>query len=181
MIYYSGSDSRLWWSPGPFYESYSWNKNKSLWTFTHFITQTHKSVSVLYLWLDSYPRQWSPPYQSRTLWHLGFCPAHSNLTPLESRHPDQFLTRGWSYVVDTITCPSILYPLLLLLFSCPVVSNSLWPYQLQHTRPPCHSPSPRVWSNSCPLHQWCHTAISSSDTLFFCPQPFPASRTFPVN
>ena len=46
---------------------------------------------------------------------------------------------------------------------------------LQHTRPPCPSPSPRVCPSSCPLHQYCHPTISSPDALFsFCPQSFPA-------
>ena len=70
----------------------------------------------------------------------------------------------------------------LLFFSRPIVSDSLWCHGLQHTRPPCPSPSPKVCLNSCPLHQWCHPAISSSDTLFtFCPQSFPASGTFPMS
>ena len=65
--------------------------------------------------------------------------------------------------------------------SRPVVSDSLWPYGLQHVRPPCPSPSPEVCPSSCPLHQWCHPAISSSGTLFsFCPQSFTASGTFPM-
>ena len=52
----------------------------------------------------------------------------------------------------------------------------------QHARPPCPSPSPRVHPSSCPLHRWCHPAISSSDTLFsFCPQSFPAPRSFPMS
>ena len=71
---------------------------------------------------------------------------------------------------------------LLLLFSCPVVSDSLWPHGLQHARPPCPSSSPRVCSSPCSLHQWCHTAISSSDTIFsFCPQSLPALGTFPMS
>ena len=66
-----------------------------------------------------------------------------------------------------------------LLFSCPVVSDSLLPQGLPHTRPPCPSPSPKVCPSSRPLHWWCHPAISSSDALFsFCPQSFPASGTF---
>ena len=70
----------------------------------------------------------------------------------------------------------------LLFFSHPAVSDSLRPHGLQHTRPPRSSPSPEVCPVSCPLHQWCHPAISSSDTLFsFCPQSFPASGTFPVS
>ena len=72
--------------------------------------------------------------------------------------------------------------LLLLLFSRPVVSDSLWPHGLQPTRRPCSSPSPKVCPNSCPLHRRCHPAISFSDTLFsFCPQSSPASGTFTVS
>ena len=48
-------------------------------------------------------------------------------------------------------------------------------------QPPCPSPSPEFCPSSCPLHWWCHPAISSSDTLFFCPQCFPESGTFPKN
>ena len=47
-------------------------------------------------------------------------------------------------------------------FSRSVVSNSLWPHGLQHARPPCPSPTPRVYSNSCSLSRWCHPTISSS-------------------
>ena len=47
-------------------------------------------------------------------------------------------------------------------FSRSVVSNSLWSHGLQHTRPPCPSPAPRIYSNSRPLSQWCHPTISSS-------------------
>ena len=63
----------------------------------------------------------------------------------------------------------------------PIVSNSLQPHGLQHTRPPCPSLSPGVCPSSCSLHQWCHPAISSSEILFsFCPWRFPASGTFPM-
>ena len=66
-------------------------------------------------------------------------------------------------------------------FSCSVVSNSLWPHELQHTRPPCPSPTLRVYSNSCPSSQWCHPAISSSVVPFSsCPQSLPASESFPM-
>ena len=66
-----------------------------------------------------------------------------------------------------------------LLFSCPVVSDSLRPHGVQHTRPPCPSPSPKVCPSSCPLHWWCHPTILSSDPLFsFCLQSFPASNFF---
>ena len=66
-------------------------------------------------------------------------------------------------------------------FSHSVVSNSLRPHELQHTRPPCLSPTPRVYPNSCPLSRWCHSDISSSVVPFSsCPQSFPESGSFPV-
>ena len=53
---------------------------------------------------------------------------------------------------------------------------------LQHARPPCPSPTPGVYSNSCPLSQWCHPTISSSVIPFSsCPQSFPASESFPMS
>ena len=68
------------------------------------------------------------------------------------------------------------------LFTHLVVSDSLRPRGLQHTRPPCPSPSPVICPSSYSLPQWCHPAISSSDALFsFCPQSLPASGTFPVS
>ena len=55
------------------------------------------------------------------------------------------------------------------------MADSLWPHGLQHTRPPCPSPTPRVYPNSCPLSRWCHPTISSSVIPFSsCPQSFPA-------
>ena len=64
-------------------------------------------------------------------------------------------------------------------FSYSVVSDSLWPHGLQHPRPPCPSPNPGAYSNSCPLIQWCHPTISSSVTPFSsCFQSFPASGSF---
>ena len=62
------------------------------------------------------------------------------------------------------------------------MSNSLWPHGLQHARPPCPSPTPRVYPNSCPLSWWCHPTTSSSVVPFSsCPQSFPASRSFPLS
>ena len=67
-------------------------------------------------------------------------------------------------------------------FSRSVVSSSLQPHGLQHERPPCPSPTPGVYSNSCPLSQWCHKTISSSVVpLSSHPQSFPASGAFQVN
>ena len=59
---------------------------------------------------------------------------------------------------------------------------TLRPHESQHARPPCLSPAPRVHSDSCPLSQWCHPAISSSVVPFSsCPQTFPASESFPMS
>ena len=67
-------------------------------------------------------------------------------------------------------------------FSCSVVSNSLWPHEPQHARAPCPSPIPGVYTNSCPLSQWCHPTISSSVVPFSsCPQSFQASRSFQMS
>ena len=67
-------------------------------------------------------------------------------------------------------------------FSCSVVSDSLWPHELQHARLPCPSSTPEVYSNSCPLSWWCHPTISSSVIPFSsCPQSFPASGSFQMS
>ena len=67
-------------------------------------------------------------------------------------------------------------------FGRSVVSDSLRPHESQHTRPPCPSPTPGVYSTSCPLSRWCHPAISSSVVPFSsCPQCFPASGSFPMS
>ena len=67
-------------------------------------------------------------------------------------------------------------------FSRSVVSDSLWSHELQHTRPPCPSPTPGVHLNPCPSSRWCHQAISSSVVSFsFCPQSFPASGSLPMS
>ena len=62
-----------------------------------------------------------------------------------------------------------------------VVPDSLWPHGLQHARPSCLSPIPRVYPNSCPLNQWCHPTISSSVIPFSCLQSFPASGSFQMS
>ena len=68
------------------------------------------------------------------------------------------------------------FPLVLL------VSNSLWPHEPQHARPPCPSPTPGVHPDPCPLSWWCHPTISSSFITFSsCPQSFPASGSFPMS
>ena len=67
-------------------------------------------------------------------------------------------------------------------FSYSVVSNSLWPHEPQHARPPCPSPTPRFYLNSHPLSQWCHPTISSSVVPFSSQlQSFPASGSFQMS
>ena len=67
-------------------------------------------------------------------------------------------------------------------FSYSVMSDSLWPHELQHARPPCPSTTPRVYPNSYPLSRWCHPTISSSVVpLSSCPQSFPALGSFPMS
>ena len=67
-------------------------------------------------------------------------------------------------------------------FSHSVVSDSLWPHEPQHARPPCPLPTPGVYPNPCPLSRWCHPTISSSVAPFSsCPQSFPASGSFPMS
>ena len=63
-----------------------------------------------------------------------------------------------------------------------VMSDSLQPHELLHARPPCPSPTPRVYPNSCPLSRWCHPTISSSVVAFSsCLQSFPASGSFQMS
>ena len=66
-------------------------------------------------------------------------------------------------------------------FSRSVVSDSLWPHELQHIRPPCPSPTPGVYSDQCRLSWWCHPAISSSVVPFSRLQSFPASGSFQMS
>ena len=73
-------------------------------------------------------------------------------------------------------------PLSSVQFTCSVVSYFLRPQEMQHARPPCPSPAPRVYPNWCPLSQWCHPTISSSVVPFSsCLQSFPALRSFPMS
>ena len=66
-------------------------------------------------------------------------------------------------------------------FSRSVVSDSLWPHEPQHSRPPCPSPTPGVHPNPRPSSRWCHPIISSSVDPFSCLQSFPASGSFQIS
>ena len=75
-----------------------------------------------------------------------------------------------------------MYDIVLVQFGRSVLSDSLWSHWLQRARPPCPSPTPGDYSNSCPLSRWCHPTISSSVVPFSsCPQSFPASESFQMS
>ena len=94
-------------------------------------------------------------------------PSLTDLKRVDSQVCSDFYLLGWFSSVQ---------------FSCSVISDSLWPHELQHTSPPCPSPTLGVYPNSCPLCRWCHPTISSSVTPFSsCPQSFPASGSFQMN
>ena len=77
--------------------------------------------------------------------------------------------------------PKCSFPLVLVRFSLSVMSNSLWPHGLQHTRPPCPSPTPGVYTNSGPLSWWYPTISSSVVPFSSCFQSFPASGSFQMS
>ena len=82
---------------------------------------------------------------------------------------------NWRNISSALGCFSVQ-------FSRSVVSDSLQPHEPQLVRPPCPSPTPRVYSDSCPLSRWCHPTISSLVVPFSsCLQSFPASGSFPMS
>ena len=94
--------------------------------------------------------------------------------------------RGWKSEIVTLLPNPVLDSLvasvlLSVQFSRSVVSESLRPHGLQHARPLCPSPAPRVYSNSCPSSWWCHPIISSSVPFSSCLQSLPASRSFQMS
>ena len=120
-------------------------------------------------------------------WRLGLKePLHFHLHPLIMPLP------SCKYISSSQHCicceDPILYPQHLEegrvsgQFGHSVVSDSLQPHGLQHTRPPCPSPTPGAYSNSCPSGWWCHPTISSSVVPFSsCLQSFPGSGSFPMS
>ena len=109
-----------------------------------------------------------------TLWTVNH--GLSILWRLESRSNQNTSQKASTYLVLRKHVSNLME---LSLFSFPVMSNNLRPHGLQHARLPCPSPSPGVCSNSCPLSQWCHPAISSScHPLLLLPPIFPSIRVF---
>ena len=85
-------------------------------------------------------------------------------------------------ILCTSMSSNVYYQINSVQLSCSVVSDSLLPHGLQHTRPPCASPTPVVYPNPCPLSWWCHPTISSSVVPFSsCLQSFPASWSFQMS
>ena len=85
-------------------------------------------------------------------------------------------------IYKRVNCFTFISPFSSAQFSHSVVSDSFRPHGLEHSRPPCPSPTPRIYSNSCPLSQWCHPTISFSAVPFSsCLQCFPASVSFPMS
>ena len=86
--------------------------------------------------------------------------------------------RDWTQV----SCIAGRFFIITVQFSRSVMSDSLWPHELQHARPPCPSPTPWAHPNSYPLSRWCHPNISSSVVPFSsCPQSFPESGSFQMS
>ena len=129
--------------------------------------------------LDSFPSQKIQSklrrvtWKSSTIWfphylHFLLLPGQCLLCPLDTV---PFLNpRPGSQVPRSMAFPTKVWPEQdahsLVQFSHSVVFNSSQPHGLQHTRPPCPSPTPRIYSNSCLLSQWCHPTISSSFVPF---------------
>ena len=88
------------------------------------------------------------------------------------------MAKSFLCLLENVTTLLISYQFSSVTQLCP----TLRPHELQHTRPPCPSPSPGVHSNSCSSSRWCHPAISSSVVPFSsCPQSLPASESFPMS
>ena len=134
------------------------------------------------------------PYKGKhASWHF---PKVENLHPYENLHTNVYIsfTDIWQNMEEakmsfrrwmdktTVVHPKWNIQFSSVQFSHSVVSDSLRPYELQHARPPCPSPTPRVHSESHPSSQWCHPANSSSVIPFSsCPQSQPASESFPMS
>ena len=122
------------------------------------------------------------PYDITYMWNLKYGTnelIYKTEADSQMQRSDVWLPRGWGRERDGL---GIWGWFSSVQFSHSVMSNSLWPHESQHARPPCPSPTPGVHSNLRPSSRWCHPAISSSVVPFSsCPQPLPASGSFPVS
>ena len=111
------------------------------------------------------------------------CNYHLCLVPKCCHHPLKTFKEGshvgfWTHKNEPVTTVLPFQGSVKFSFSHSVVSDSLWPHGLQHARPPCLSPTPGIYSNSCPTSRWCHPTISSSVIPFSLLQSYPVSRFF---
>ena len=103
-------------------------------------------------------------------WSLRFCIVYTLVTAHLKQDTENFQLHRAFLSVNSVQ------------FSPSVMSDSLQLYRLQHARPPCLSPTPRVYPNSCPLSWWCHPTISSSVVPFTpCPESFSESGSFQMS
>ena len=130
---------------------------------------------MMLLYLISLPKQWITVPVARKSGRLFIC-AQLILGPYYKAPRGECVWEATSRIchVDQATWKRISS----VQFSHSVASNSLQPHGLQHARLPCPSPTPRVYSNSCPLSQWCHPTISSSASPSPPTSIFPSIRVF---
>ena len=118
-----------------------------------------------------------PNQQAIKHWEFGLC---YKMAGVQSMLPLLVTGKPWASQLNSLCLAFLICSPAQ--FSRSLVSDSLQPHGLQHTRPPCPSPTPWVYSNSCPLSQWCHPTISSSVVCFSSHvQSFPASGSFPMS
>ena len=122
-------------------------------TIAHGITNSHTRLSDR-AWMHTYKKLWTCRRLDNSILQNFHSPVPTSLP-----NPPIPLTHTPHQKPGSVQFSSVQ-------FSCSVMSNSLRPHELQHARPPCLSPTPRVYPNSCPVSQWCHPTILSSSTAF---------------
>ena len=138
--------------------------------------QSMRQQSVRHYWAHTHKASKEDPYENATLFLSPHFPEILSLLSLAFSSAIIFPSVITHHSLFPLTEDSVRS----IQFSRSVVSNSLQPHESQHARPPCPSPTPRVYSNSHPSSWWCHPAISSSVVPFSsCPQSLPASGSFP--
>ena len=141
-------------------------------SFVHGILQARilELVAMFFSRGSSQPRDW-PEFLNLLHWQVGSLQLAPPGKPLRIQ---QLLTNAWWIMLKFSSLISVQ-------LSLSVVSNSLRPHEPQHARHSCPSPSPRIYTNSCPLSRWCHSTIASAIVPFSCLQSFPASGSFPMS
>ena len=140
-----------------------------------------KSKCLLILWLLSPSAMILEP--PKIVCHCFHCfPIYLPWSNGTGCHDLSFLNVEWVTLKFSVLQLVLLYYMKLVQFCPSVMSDSLWPHELHHTRLPCPSPIPGACSNSCPSSWWCHPTISSSVVPYsFCLQSFPALGSFPMS